>query len=193
MHVLSRGVTHNGLADFLEDSRFHHSAVESVPEIVKAVVADARAPDGRLPCRLDSVDRTALEGKDQPLSLPFGLKKFGESCGKRDFAGFAFGGFRVRDGENPAGEVDVFPPLREDLAPAHAGIERSNNDGAEMRRGRLKEPVFLADRDHEARFFPLPRHPHPAQGIHRDESFVDGPEEHAPQTFEVAVHGRVGE
>ena len=63
MHVLTRGVPHEGLADFLQDAGFHHSAVEGVPKIVEAVVANSRPSDRRLPGRFDLADGLAFEGE----------------------------------------------------------------------------------------------------------------------------------
>ena len=63
MHVLTRGVPHEGLADFLQYTCFHHSAVEGVPKIVEAVVANSRPADRRRPGRFDFVKWLAFEGK----------------------------------------------------------------------------------------------------------------------------------
>ena len=193
MHVLSRGVPHESFADFLEDAGFHHSGVEGVPEIMEAVVTNSRPANRRLPGRFDLADRLAFEGEDESFVFPFGPKELGEPRRERNLTGFALGRFRVRNGENVAVEVDVLPALGEDLSPPHARIERSNNDGAQMRRGRLEEEVLLGNGDHEAGLFALPHHAHAAQGIGRDEAFVDSPEEHAPEALKVAVHGRIGD
>lgn len=65
MHILARGVPHQGFADFLQDAGFHHSAVEGVPQVVEPVIANPGAADRRLPGRLDLADGLAFEGKDQ--------------------------------------------------------------------------------------------------------------------------------
>src|SRR5208282_2786138 len=66
IHFLTGGVAHQDLPHVLQHSRLHEAGVERVAKIVKSEVANAGSADGCLPCRLDPVNRTALEGKDQP-------------------------------------------------------------------------------------------------------------------------------
>ena len=93
MHILARGVPHQGFADFLQDAGFHQPAVEAMPEVVEPVVANSGAADRRHPGRLDFADGLAFEGKDQPLRFLLRAKEFEETLGERDLAALAFRGF----------------------------------------------------------------------------------------------------
>ena len=139
VHILTRGVPHQGFADFLQDAGFHHSAVEGVPEVVEAVVTNPGAADGRHPGRLDLADGLAFEGKNPSFRFLLCPKELEEAPGEGDLAGFAFRRFRVSDEEKLAVEVDVLPALRENFTAPHARIERGHDDGAEMRSGRLEK------------------------------------------------------
>jgi hypothetical protein len=59
------GVAHERLPYVLHNTRFHKPGIKGVAKVVKAEVAKAGPADGCFPCRLDSADRTTLEGEDQ--------------------------------------------------------------------------------------------------------------------------------
>src|ERR1700683_1936389 len=111
VNCLSRGVPHQGFADFLQDTGFHHSAVKGVPEIVESVVADSRPTDRTRPGRFDLADGLAFESENESVFFPLRLEKLGEPSRKRNLTGLALGRFRVRDKKNLAVEVDMLPTL----------------------------------------------------------------------------------
>jgi len=121
--LLAGGVAHEGLPHVLHHACFHQACVKRVAKILKTEVAKAGTTDGGLPSRFDLADRTTLVGEDQSFRLPSSEQELAKSCGKRYFASFSSGCFRVRDKEQRAVKVNVLPPLREQFATAHACIE----------------------------------------------------------------------
>ena len=69
IHVVARGMAHEGLPHVLQNARFHEARVERVAKVMKARVANTRAADGCLPGGFDPVDRTAFEGEDEAFRL----------------------------------------------------------------------------------------------------------------------------
>ena len=140
--VFTAGMAHQRLADFLHDPCFHEPRIECVAKIMKAAVADARATSGSLPSGLDYADGLAFEREEQALLLAFSEKELVYAVGKGDFTPFATGSLRLAYKEQVAVEVDVFPPLIEELAPTHARINRRYNNDTEMG-GRSSEQLLL--------------------------------------------------
>jgi hypothetical protein len=130
--VFTAGMAHQRLADFLHDPGFHEPRIERVAEIMKAAVADARAANGSFPSGLDYADGLAFEREKQALLLAFSEKELIYTVRKRDFTPFATGSLRLAYKEQVAVEVDMFPPLVEELAPAHARINRRYNNDTEV-------------------------------------------------------------
>lgn len=189
--VFTARMAHERFADFLHDACFHKPRVERVTEVMETVVADARAADGSLPSGLDDADRLTLEGEEQALLLAFGLKEIVDAGGKGNLPPLASGGFRTRDKEQIAIEVDVLPELAQELAPAHAGIERHHDDGAEMGSGCGKQLRFLIKSQDRSRFPPFRSEMHPFQRVCGEKSFVDCPKQDVPQGFEIPVDSGV--
>jgi hypothetical protein len=82
--------------------------------------------------------------------------------------------------------------LTEKLSLSHSGVERSDDDRAEVRRGRLKQPSLLGNAHHSPRDAPLANERHPRQRVRGEESFIHRPIQNVAEALQVAVHRRVG-
>src|SRR4029077_4986858 len=138
-------MAHQRLADFLHNSRFHEPRIERVAEMMKAAIADACAANCSFPSGLDYADGFAHEGEEQALLLAFSEKELVYAVGKGNFTAFASRGFGATDKEQVAVEVDVLPPLIEELAPTHAGVEGCYDDRTEVCCRCGKQLLFLIE------------------------------------------------
>ena len=147
---------HQVLSHLLQDSRLHQACVERVPEVVKASVRDTGAPDGGFPGGLHLLEGPSSEGEDESFRLAATVEQIEEPGCQGDFPGFTTGGFRVRDAYEAPVEIDMLPTLREELASAHAAIERRYDHVPEVRGGGRKELLFLSEAEEKARLAPGP-------------------------------------
>jgi len=104
---------------------------------MKTAVPDPGVADCRLPGGFYLDNRVAFVGEDEPFLPALCEEKRCKAFGKWDFAPLAAGGFGAGDEEQLPRPVDVFPPLVEKFAAAHARIDGRDNNRAEVRGGTL--------------------------------------------------------
>src|SRR5262249_51392580 len=114
-------------------------------------------------------------------------------CRERYLTSFPFGRLGVRDVQEVAGEIDVFPSLVEDLSPAHAGIQGNNRDVAEMRRSGFEEEFLLGEAQDRPFLPTLPFEADTGDRICGNESLVNCPVEEMAEALDIPVHGRFGD
>ncbi len=188
---LARRVAHQRLADFLQDTGLHQARVKRVAEVVKTQVADASALDGTFPGGLDLHDRTFLEGKNNPSRLAPVTEQVEKPAAYRDLATFTAARFRFRNTDELPAEIDVFPALRQDLAPAHAGIKRRDDDVAQVRCCCRQQFLLLRKAENEARLAARPDHGNMRQRVAGEKALFDAPKQNATQGFQVTIDGDI--
>lgn len=80
-----------------------------------------------LPCRLDPLERLAVEREHEALRLTTCAQQVEQSLGKRNLTAFTAGGLAVRHTDQPPIEVHMLPSLGEDLTAPHSGVERGHD------------------------------------------------------------------
>lgn len=138
VNAFAAGMPHEGFADLLHHARFHESCIEGVAEIMEPVVTDPGPADGGLPGAFHGFEGTVFEQEDRPLGLWSYREEVREPPRERNLSSLTLRSFRAGHLEQPANEIDVLPPLLEDFASPHPGVERCDDDRAKMRRGCAK-------------------------------------------------------
>ena len=100
---------------------------------------------------------------------------------------FSFGSFRFGHKQQPAGKIDILPELVRDLAAAHAGIERRDDNAPEVFRRSAKQLFFFAEAYNLPPDFPLPLHAKAGQRIGRNQILIDGPIKKMAKGAEIPV------
>ena len=177
--------------DLLHDAGFHHSRGEGVSQIMEADAAYAAVLERRPPGALHEVDRAAAEVDHESFRFAVIEEVFVQARGKRNLAGLPFGSFRVRDEERFLDEIDIFPALAGDLAPAHPSVERNDDHGAEVIRRDAEQSFLLGETQDLAAGAPLPRHLQSGKRILGDELLVKRPVEDPAQDAQVTIDRRV--
>jgi hypothetical protein len=98
----------------------------------------------------------------------------------------------MRDGEQGSLEVDVFPSLMQQFAPAHAGIESDHNKVLEMCGRRFQEPMLFVQMEHRALRRSFRNQPQSGERVDLGEPFIDRPIQQMPEDTEISVNRRVG-
>ena len=188
MRVAER-VTEESHADLANDAEFQETRVKCVAQVMETRAANSRPADRRLPCGLQASDGFAFERENEAFGVLVFRQQLENPGGERNFARFAFGRFGMGDVEQAAGEIDVLPSLVENLATAHAGVQRDNCDVPQMRRRSFKQEFLFGVTEDRTFLPPLAFHADACNRIRRDESFIDRPIEQMAEAFDVAVHG----
>jgi len=88
VHVLAAGVSHQHLANFLQNPGFHQARVEGVAQVMEPEVAEACPSQRRLPAGLEPMNRPAIEGEDDSFRLPICFQELAEPPRERNFPSF---------------------------------------------------------------------------------------------------------
>jgi len=158
---------------------------------MKADVADLGVLERRLPGALDDADRFAAKADEQSFWLAHLKEKREQSPGQGNLAGFSLWSFGARDEQDFLGEVNVFPPLARDLAPAHTCVESKDDHGVQMALGGRKQQLLLGDAQDLSVRTSLAGHSEAGERIGGDQLLVYGPIQQVPQHAQVPVDGRV--
>ena len=145
----------------------------------------------RVPRAFHDPDPLALKLDHEASGSAVCDEEFVQAFGERDLAHFAFGRFGVGDRDDLLGEINVRPPLRSDLAAAHARIERHDDHGVEVFLRNGKKLYFFGDAQDLAADAPLVHHFHAGQQIRSEKLLVDCPVKNMPQDAQVAIDRRV--
>src|ERR1017187_1533369 len=158
-------------------------------EIMETDVTDTGVFERGLPRAFDDANWATPKADDESFCLAAAEYQFRQPLAQRDLPGFSLGGFRVRDEQQRAGEVDVLPPLAGDLAPAHAGIEREDDHGPQMILRGAEQRLLLGDTEHLATGPAFARHSHPGERVDLQKLLVKGPVENVPKHAQVPIDG----
>ena len=93
----------------------------------------------------------------------------------------------VGQGDGPAAQVHLLPAEVENLALAHAGVERQKEDGAERLFRRFEEPAEHLLVDHHPPGVGLTEKPRLGDGVVTERAESDGVVQHALQQLDFPV------
>ena len=86
---ISARMSHERLADFLNDARFHEPGIKRVPQVMKADVPQLCSLQRFSPCGFDRADVAAAKRENEARGLPSCEKQIEHAAGERYLAALA--------------------------------------------------------------------------------------------------------